>query len=292
MHKGAKYAVLAAFSFGVATPSMKIGADNVPVFLYNLLMVVVATTALGIYFIIKERGRSWHVRKLWKEYLLIGVVSGFIPNIFVYLGYRYSYAVNATVLLRFEVFVVLLFGVWFLKEKISFRQVWGLILGGVGIGVFVFKGGISISWGDVFILIAATLYALYPILTKRLQRILSVTQINIMRVAVPIPLFTVIVFLTDQTAILTYGKGIPHIAIGSLVVLALGASFYGTAVVHWDAWKAVFVAQFGSVFIGYVTSARILGESFSLQQYIASVVILTSLVLVLWKSKKRVAVSV
>jgi len=286
-HKGLWYSFGAAFCFGVATPYIKIGVDHVPLFFYESVMSLTALCMLLAYFVFRERHRSWHIHTYWREYLALGIVSSFLPNVFAYLGYHYGYAVNTTVLLRFEVFAVLMFSVFYLHERITHRQSIGLGLGFLGVCVFVYKSGFTFIAGDVYILLATTCFAAFPILVKQLRDVLSTTQLNVIRLAVSVPLFIFGTFLTGQTDVSAYAPYVPFyiMFVSGFGVFVLGASCYAEAVRYWDVWKVVFVAQFGSVFFGYIASVLVLGEQYSIQQVFGALIILFGIVLVLWRSQ-------
>jgi drug/metabolite transporter (DMT)-like permease len=287
-HKGFLFSFGAAISFGIATPLVKLCSDNIPLFTYLTLVGFFALVLLVVYHVATNRHASWKVTELWKEYLILGIVSSLIPNILVYLGYRQSFGVNTAVLLRFEVFVALLFGIFFFHERISRRQTFGVVLGFFGIFVFVTKFQVATFLiGDVYLLLASAAYASFPILVKKMQDVLSATQINIARTAIALPFFAVGVLFEEINIdiVLAY---MPHVLIGSVfLIFVVGVSCYATAVKYWDVWKVVFVAQFGSVLFGYVASAWMLGERLDMWQWVGTSIIVVGIVLVLWQNKPK-----
>lgn len=286
--KGLVFSLGAAFCFGVSTPFVKVAADNIPLFTFHAIVAFVAGLFLWVHHVRTNKGADWHLQKYWKEYILVGLVSSILPSILVYLGYVYSYGVNAAVLLRFEVFVVLLFGVFFFHEKISPRQMFGVLLGFFGIFVFVTKFQMqSFLIGDVYILLGAAAYAVFPLMVKRMHTDLSSTQLNLARMFAlfPVALVGMILERPDMSVVLQY---LPYHVFGTAVlVFIIGVSFYAGAVRYWEVWKVVFVAQFGSVVFGYGASAVMLGETLDAWQWTGTAIILLGIVLVLWQNTRR-----
>lgn len=120
-----------------------------------------------------EERRLGRDRWLLLAMALCGVVA-FAPTL--YLGLRYTTAVNATLINGFGPLITGLFAGLLIGEPMSRRQVVGALLGLVGLGVLISSGSpafwraAAANPGDLIIVGAVTLWALYSVLGRRLMR--------------------------------------------------------------------------------------------------------------------------
>jgi drug/metabolite transporter (DMT)-like permease len=104
---------------------------------------------------------------------LCGVVA-FAPTL--YLGLRYTTAVNATLINGFGPLITGLLAGLLIGEPMSRRQVVGALVGLVGIGTLISNGSLAFwraaaaNLGDLIVVGAVMLWALYSVLGRRLMR--------------------------------------------------------------------------------------------------------------------------
>ncbi len=117
--------------------------------------------------------RLGHDRWLLLGMALCGVVA-FAPTL--YLGLRYTTAVNTTLINGFGPLITGLLAGLLIGEPMSRRQVAGALVALVGIGVLI-SGGSAAYWraaavnpGDLIVVGAVTLWALYSVMGRRLMR--------------------------------------------------------------------------------------------------------------------------
>ena len=127
-------------------------------------------------FIIKPIWQQRHIIKahFW-GIALLAVLSITSFNSIAYIALQYTTATNATLLNSFiPIFIFVISGIFF-KEKISVKQVLGVLVSLLGVVAIITRLDISviqhltINKGDLWMLLAALVWALYSILLKYLR---------------------------------------------------------------------------------------------------------------------------
>lgn len=134
---------------------------------------------IGIAFLFIIAGpamrRHWPVlRAHWRQITLLGFVGAALFQIVLYWGLSYTTAINAVVLnSSLPVFMIALS--WLLvRETVTARQVAGGLVSFVGVLVIVARADVDVlrnlafGFGDILILVAMVLWALYSVLIRRL----------------------------------------------------------------------------------------------------------------------------
>jgi drug/metabolite transporter (DMT)-like permease len=137
----------------------------------TFLRTVIA--ALGLYLITRLRSGPLNIeRKDWPEIALLGFV-GVALNQFLYLyGMKFSTAANGALLYAATPVFVLVFSRIVLKENITPRKTFGILLAFAGIAIVIFERGVDFSsgyaFGNLLILIAVIGWTLFTVLGKRM----------------------------------------------------------------------------------------------------------------------------
>lgn len=137
----------------------------------TFLRSIFSTVGMVALLLIREK-RIRIERKDWGLILLIGFLA--IPlNQFLYLyGMKFSTAANGALLYAATPVLVLLLSTFFMKEKVTFRKVSGILLAFAGITIVIFERGVDFSSdytvGNAFIMIAVTAWAIFTIVGKPL----------------------------------------------------------------------------------------------------------------------------
>jgi len=127
-------------------------------------------------FVIKP---IWQQRKIIKKHFLqifiLAVLSISSFNSLAYISLQYTTATNATLLNSFiPIFILVISGI-FLKEKISNKQILGVLVSLIGVIVILTRldqqviAELEINKGDLWMLLAALDWALYSILLQYLR---------------------------------------------------------------------------------------------------------------------------
>lgn len=149
--------------------------DDIGPLTLTTLRFTVATAFFGIIL----RGRPSQERRYGKDKWwiiamgLVGVV-GFSP--LLYLGLRYSTAVNCALIQGFSPLITALIAGLIIQEPVTRRQQLGAILGIIGVagllsnGSLTFLLGLRFNPGDLILLAAAVLWAFYAVFGRRVMR--------------------------------------------------------------------------------------------------------------------------
>ncbi|WP_436641531.1 DMT family transporter [Microbaculum sp. FT89] len=109
----------------------------------------------------------------WRLIALLGFLGMVVCGGFVYLALRHTTATNATLIYTTSPVFVLVLEVLFRGQRVSLRQIAGIVLAFVGVVVIVMHGelkrllGLSLNPGDLGIAFAAFAWAIYSVLLRR-----------------------------------------------------------------------------------------------------------------------------
>lgn len=136
-------------------------------------------TAATLFFGMLLRGRPAEERRFGKDkwwILAMGLagVVGFSP--LLYLGLRYSTAVNSALIQGFSPLITALIAGIIIQESVTRRQLGGAILGLIGVaglisgGSLIFLLRLQFNPGDLILLAAAVVWAFYSVFGRRVMR--------------------------------------------------------------------------------------------------------------------------
>jgi drug/metabolite transporter (DMT)-like permease len=125
------------------------------------------------------RGRPPEERRYGKDkwwILAMGLVgvAGFSP--LLYLGLRYSTAVNCSLIQGFAPLITALIAGLIIQEPVTRRQMVGAVLGLIGVAGLISRGSFSfllelqINPGDLILLTSAVVWAIYSVCGRRVMR--------------------------------------------------------------------------------------------------------------------------
>ena len=159
--KGYVYGILAAFFWGVHPVISRSLADHIPGMIIATLRLYVASFFLFLLFLFYKRKEPISISHPW--WFLSTVIFGLGLNfVFFHVGLEYTTAANAMLLENTAPFFVLIILLIFFREKISAREIMGVLLGIVGIGFITFHDGFfSLNIGNILEIIAGFTWALF-----------------------------------------------------------------------------------------------------------------------------------
>ena len=108
----------------------------------------------------------------WPIILLLGVVGVGSFNAFMYSGLQYTTAANSLLVQAAIPALVLLFNFLLFKEHPRRTQIIGVIVAALGVGMIIFQGNFAVllsmdfNRGDVLVLFAVMLWAIYTVLLR------------------------------------------------------------------------------------------------------------------------------
>jgi drug/metabolite transporter (DMT)-like permease len=112
------------------------------------------------------------ILKHWPILTLLSVLSVASFNTFIYIGLTITTATNATILQSVIPIAILVISALWLKEAVSKQQWLGVFISLSGVLILITKGDLaslldySINQGDIYVLIAVFLWAIYSILLR------------------------------------------------------------------------------------------------------------------------------
>lgn len=124
-------------------------------------------------FVLPSVRRQWPIIcREWRRLLLLALMGGVLFSFLVFWGLHYTSAINAVVLNSSLSFFIIL-GSWlFMGDRMTRRQATGMVISVIGVLVVVGKGDptfllhLDFGFGDLLILLAMPLWALYSVLIK------------------------------------------------------------------------------------------------------------------------------
>ncbi len=224
-------------------------------------------------FVIKP---MWQQRKIIQAHfgkiVFLSVLSISAFNSLAYIALQYTTATNATLLNSFiPIFILIIMGVFF-KEKISNKQILGVLVSLMGVFVILTRLDINIikhltiNKGDLWMLLAALDWALYSIFLKYLRPkgISPLPFLGIMLVIGTIVLIPVLLINPFNEAPIVWNNGM----IKALAYIAIFPSIF--AYLAWNYGMQKLGAATGGQFIhlmplfGALMAVLFLGESIQL----------------------------
>ncbi|HEX9443319.1 MAG TPA: EamA family transporter [Candidatus Binatia bacterium] len=123
--------------------------------------------------------KEWPPRKTWLPLLLMSLTGVFAFNAVLYIGLRYTSAINATLVNATTPITTTLIARLLIREEITRRRVVGIALSFAGIGWIVGRGslaalaGLDFNPGDVIVFCATSLWGFYMVMAKPMMRRMS-----------------------------------------------------------------------------------------------------------------------
>jgi drug/metabolite transporter (DMT)-like permease len=121
-----------------------------------------------------QEERRYGNDKWWLLAMGVAGVVAFSP--LLYLGLRYSTAVNSSLIQGFSPLITALIAGWIISEPVSLRQKVGAILGLIGVAGLISGGSLSFllhlhfNPGDLILLASAVVWAFYSVISRRVMR--------------------------------------------------------------------------------------------------------------------------
>ena len=230
-------------------------------------------------------------RDKWKWILITGLVSFIPPFLFAYAQTEIDSAL-AAILNSLTPLATLLIGVGFYRFKIDSKQISGVIIGLIGSVLLMYQGSVINPDQNLlyvfFIIFASVLYAVQVNLLKVHLQDVSAVAITVGNFIFIFPLAVVIFLMSDYKQININDKDV-KVALFCLLILSIVGTVFAKILFN----KFVQIAS--PVFASSVTYTLPIvalfwglldGEVFTLNQFFATVIILTGVYLANKKSNK------
>lgn len=234
------------------------------------------------------------IKKHFLQILLLAVLSITSFNSLAYIALQFTTATNATLLNSFIPIFILVISGFFLKEKISGLQILGVVVSLLGVFAILTRldkeviAGLEVNKGDLWMLAAALVWALYSISLKYLRPkdLKPMPFLGIMVILGTLVLFPI--FLLNP-----FNESPIHWDNGMLKAVAYIAIF--PSIISYLAWNYGMLklgAALGGQFIhlmplfGALMAVVFLGEEIQLYHLVGGVCVATGLWLSMQKAKQ------
>jgi len=149
--------------------------DDVGPLTLTTLRFTVATAFFSLLLLRRpQEERRYGKDKGWILAMGLAGVVAFSP--LLYLGLRYSTAVNSSLIQGFSPLITALIAGWIISEPVSLRQKVGAVLGLIGVAGLISGGSLSFllhlqfNPGDLILLASAVVWAFYSVIGRRVMR--------------------------------------------------------------------------------------------------------------------------
>lgn len=127
-----------------------------------------------LFWIIKSFIKEKVHKKDFKLLAISGLLGVAINQLLFFHGLNLTSPIDASIIITAVPVMVLIFGVFILKEKLTSYKIAGIIIGGIGAVLLIAygskSGGTSSILGNIYIFLNAISYALYLVLIKPLMK--------------------------------------------------------------------------------------------------------------------------
>lgn len=289
INKGVIYCIIGALAIGFGNVAGKLATQNInPLVLSTLTTIVVFITSWLLVFILRLNLRKIYFRKFWFWYLASGVIQ-VTATLLTISGLKYTLATNVSFLLRIEVFLAIVFGIFIFKEKINIKQLGGIIIAFIGAYIFTTQFKFHINFGDFLVILGALSWSLGSVTAKKIvEGNVSPFIITSVRFLISITIFLFIILITGQSLSFPTNQ-ILNIFLYAFLISFLAFTLFVYSLKLLDLWKATFIFQFFAVIFGAFLAWLFLKENLTLIQWSGGVLILIGIFMItLLKSSQKI----
>lgn len=172
-NKNTKWYIFLIFTYilwGTQAPALKILSGNLSSFQLNFFRFFIAGLVLLPFVLVRRKKID---NKSLISIFLIGIIGIAFYSVINIFGLRLSTGINQSILINSWPIMLTVSAPFLIKEKISRRSIFGIILGSAGVLITLYNGNSINSllksdyfFGNILILISALCLALYSMLNK------------------------------------------------------------------------------------------------------------------------------
>jgi O-acetylserine/cysteine efflux transporter len=268
-------ALMVVLAWGVSFVVIKVGLHGVPPLLLGALRFVCA--ALPAVLFVRRPALPWRLIALYSATILFG------QFVFLFVAMHVGMPAGlASLVLQAQAFLTLLFARLFVGERLQARQLAGLAIAALGLGVIAACGGQSMSVaGFALTLAAAACWALGNVVTKKVGQVDLVALVVWASLLPPLPFFALSVVFEGPTRIaaaLGALSGASVFAIGYLALIStlVGYGLWSRLLSRYPAAQVVPFALLVPV-VGLASGALLLGEQLTRAQLAGAACVMAGL---------------
>ncbi len=261
---------LTAFVWGVGFPISKIGIHYIPPFTYAFIRFFI--TSILFIFIIHKKHKNIII-SLKRHFIglsIMGLSGITVYNFFYLYSLKFTLASNSVLISAFNPIITTVIASFILKEKINLYMCLGIIVSLFGVLTIISHGSmhtilsLSFNIGDLFMLIATTLWAIYSVSGKKVINSIGHSQaVALSTLLGTIYLIPFVILEKGNKDILSY----PAVAWGSVLYMAFIATFFAFSA--WYRGIERFGASKTSIFVNLVPVFGVISSLFLLHEQIS-----------------------
>jgi O-acetylserine/cysteine efflux transporter len=268
-------AFVVILAWGVNFVVIKVGLHGVPPMLLGALRFTLA--AFPAVFFVKRP--SVPLRWLFAYGLSISLGQFAFLFYAMYVGMP---AGLASLVLQAQAFFTLIFAAMFLRERIRAANLVGLVIAAGGLALIGLQGGHAMTFaGFALTLVAAAMWALGNVVTKRMGRVDLVSLVVWASLIPPLPFLALSLVFEGPHRIEASLRSIPALSVFAIAYLAfvatlIGYSLWGKLLARYPASQ---VAPFSLLvpIIGLASAAVLLGEALTPMQIAGAALVMAGL---------------
>lgn len=268
--------------------------DKIPPFSLSFYRWLIASLII-LPFAIKQFGSQWKLVKQSWSYLFWASLTGIVLfNSFVYIGAHYTSAINLALIgTTSSPIMAVVFARIFLKEKIGWMKLAGMILCSIGVLFLLLKGNfqnllsLHFSTGDLWSLAAACSFAVYNTLVKKKPA--GITPVNFLFVIFSLGtliLFPFYIWELNHYPTVTFSTelifSVLYIGIGASVICFL---IWNIAIGKLGAGRTALFGNLIPIFSS-IEAAIILHEDFTWIHTTSMAIVFTGIMLANWRQRQ------
>jgi drug/metabolite transporter (DMT)-like permease len=148
-------------------------------FVITACRFTVASVLLTCFLLFKE-GFKMPSRSLWPYIIIAGLTGVYGFNTLLYLGLRYTTAINSSIINAFNPVLIGLLAIFWLKEHVNWKRLGAFLVSILGVFVIAIHGSLNIllslefNPGDLIIFANTFVWAVYSIAGKKIMNEISV----------------------------------------------------------------------------------------------------------------------
>ena len=297
MNKGIYFAAFTAILWGFLAIALKVSVNELPPITVTWLRFVIAFAVLFAWYLLYDRRKI----KIIGRPPVLALIAGFFLGL-NYIGFitgiHHTTPVISQVFIQTGPVMLAISGFIVFKEKVSVRQGIGLLV--VLIGMFVFyrekiiviAGGLSnYKTGVLWILFGALSWVIYAIFQKKAVVSYNPMQLNLIIFGLP-TLYLIPFVEFDKVAGISFGFWMLILFLGLNTLGAYGSLSY--ALKYLEANKISVIITLNPLitftamaYLSYKNVSWIQGETFTVLTLIGAFTVLTGVIMVVMKRKRK-----
>ncbi|WBW94683.1 DMT family transporter [Oceanirhabdus sp. W0125-5] len=165
--------ILAAFFWSGAFIAGKLSTPFISPFTLTFLRFSIASFLLFLFIKFKEKTLYKPKKEDIPIFLFTGVIGMFGYHILFFYSLRYTTAINSSIIGSTNPIITTILGIFFLRDKLSIKQILGIFISIFGIILTITNGNLSsfnvfdFNIGDIYMILAVIMWASYSVFSKK-----------------------------------------------------------------------------------------------------------------------------